>query len=97
MITLDSKIQKGEKEKEMKNKKLWIFGGIILLIVILNHIFDWSSYISTAENLEFMKRIVQNNLPLAILLYMVYCRTFFLERQYWTSGCKKPYLEKMVV
>ena len=137
MITLDSKIQKGEKEKEMKNKKLWIFGGIILLIVILNHIFDWSSYISTAENLEFMKRIVQNNLPLAILLYMVlcgacasgsdvcdtgrtslwtsnrydllfsgnndrggsciYCRTFFLERQYWTSGCKKLYLEKMVV
>ena len=71
MITLDSKIQKGEKEKEMKNKKLWMFGGIILLIVILNHIFDWSSYISTAENLEFMKRIVQNNLPLAILLYMV--------------------------
>ena len=71
MITLDSKIQKGEKEKEMKNKKLWIFGGIILLIEILNHIFDWSSYISTAENLEFMKRIVQNNLPLAILLYMV--------------------------
>lgn len=71
MITLDSKIQKGEKEKEMKNKKLWIFGGIILLIVILNHIFDWPSYISTAENLEFMKRIVQNNLPLAILLYMV--------------------------
>ena len=71
MITLDSKIQKGEKEKEMKNKKLWIFGGIILLIVILNHIFDWSSYISTAENLEFMKRIVQNNLPLAILVYMV--------------------------
>ena len=71
MITLDSKIQKGEKEKEMKNKKLWIFGGIILLIVILNHIFDWSSYISTTENLEFMKRIVQNNLPLAILLYMV--------------------------
>ena len=55
----------------MKNKKLWIFGGIILLIVILNHIFDWYSYISTAENLEFMKRIVQNNLPLAILLYMV--------------------------
>ena len=71
MITLDSKIQKGEKEKEMKNKKLWIFGGIILLIVILNYIFDWSSYISTTENLEFMKRIVQNNLPLAILLYMV--------------------------
>lgn len=55
----------------MKNKKLWIFGGIILLIVILNHIFDWYSYISTAENLEFMKRIVQNNLPLAILAYMV--------------------------
>ena len=48
-----------------------MFGGIILLIVILNYIFDWSSYISTAENLEFMKRIVQNNLPLAILLYMV--------------------------
>ena len=41
------------------------------MIVILNHIFGWSSYISTAENLEFMKQMVQDNLPLAILLYMV--------------------------
>lgn len=41
------------------------------MIVILNHIFGWSSYISTAENLGFMKQMVQDNLPLAILLYMV--------------------------
>ena len=55
----------------MKNKKLWVFGGIILLIVILNHIFGWSSYISASENLDFMKQMVQDNLPLAILVYMV--------------------------
>ena len=131
MITLDSKIQKGEKEKEMKNKKLWIFGGISLLIVILNHIFDWSSYISTAENSSSGNSSVYGIDSCWVcgacasgsdvcdtgrtslwtsnrydLLFSgnndrggscIYCRTFFLERQYWTSGCKKPYLEKMVV
>ena len=36
----------------MKHKKLWIFIGIIVLILILNHIFGWSSYLGNTENLK---------------------------------------------
>ena len=109
MITLDSKIQKGEKEKEMKNKKLWIFGGIILLIVILNHIFDscWvcGACASGSDVCDTGRTSLWTSNRYDLLFSgnndrggsCIYCRTFFLERQYWTSGCKKPYLEKMVV
>ena len=39
----------------MKNKKLWIFIGMIVLILILNHIFGWSSYLGNTENLKFLE------------------------------------------
>ena len=35
----------------MKNKKLWIFIGMIVLILILNHIFGWSSYLGNTEKM----------------------------------------------
>lgn len=60
----------GEKRVK-KNKKVWIFAGIIILVVILNHIFGWSSYIGDTKNLEFMKQMVEDNLPLAMLVYIV--------------------------
>lgn len=53
----------------MKNKKLWIFVGLIVLILILNHIFGWSSYISDMDNLMFLNRIVKKNLAAALLIY----------------------------
>lgn len=56
---------------EMKNKKLWIFIGIVILILILNHIFGWSSYLSDMENLNFLKELVRENLGLAALIYIV--------------------------
>ena len=34
----------------MKNKKLWIFIGIVILILGLNHIFGWSDYLGEKEN-----------------------------------------------
>ena len=49
----------------MKHKKLWIFIGIIVLILILNHIFGWSSYLGNTENLKFLENMVQENLVLA--------------------------------
>lgn len=55
----------------MKNKKLWIFIGIILVILILNHIFGWSSYIGNMDNLKFLEDMVQDNLALAVLIYGV--------------------------
>lgn len=56
----------------MKNKKLWVFIGIILAIAILNHIFGWSSYIGDMDNLSFLTTLVEENLPVAILLYIVF-------------------------
>lgn len=56
----------------MKNKKIWIFIGIIVLIVILNQIFGWSSYIGDIDNLSFLKAMVKKNLAVAVLLYIVF-------------------------
>jgi uncharacterized membrane protein YdjX (TVP38/TMEM64 family) len=53
----------------MKNKKLWLFVGIIILILILNHIFGWSSYIGNLDNLKVLEEILQENLLLAVLIY----------------------------
>lgn len=59
------------KKKRMKNKKLWIFIGMIVLILILNHIFGWSSYLGNTENLKFLENMVQENLVLAIGIYTI--------------------------
>ncbi|MBE7722144.1 MAG: TVP38/TMEM64 family protein [Lacrimispora celerecrescens] len=55
----------------MKNKRIWIFAGIILVILGLNHIFGWSSYISNMNNLFFLKRAVRDNLPYAVAIYTI--------------------------
>lgn len=55
----------------MKNKKLWIFIGIIAVILVLNHTFGWSSYVGDVDNLKFLEDMVQENLALAICIYMV--------------------------
>lgn len=33
----------------MKNKKLWIFIGIVIAVLILNYIWDWSEYLTDKE------------------------------------------------
>ncbi len=55
----------------MKNKKMWIFAGITVVIFCLNHIFGWSSYIRNMDNLVFLKQGVNDNLPYAIAIYML--------------------------
>lgn len=58
------------REIAMKNKKLWIFIGIIAVILFLDHIFKWSSYIGDFDNLQFLKDMVNENLFLAVMLYV---------------------------
>ena len=53
----------------MKNKKMWIFIGIIVVILVLNHIFGWSTYLGNTENLKFLENMVQDNHLLAVLIY----------------------------
>ena len=55
----------------MKNKKMWVFTGTIAVILCLNHIFGWSSYISDMDNMAFLKQAVEDNLPYAIAIYML--------------------------
>lgn len=57
--------------KNLRNKRLWIFVGIVVLILILNHIFGWSSYISDMDNLKFLSRMVEENQILALTIYIV--------------------------
>lgn len=54
----------------MKNKKLWIFLGIIALILLLNHMFGWSAYLGDINNLKALEAAVRDNLPAAVLIYM---------------------------
>lgn len=58
------------REIAMKNKKLWIFIGIIAVILFLDHIFKWSSYIGDFDNLQFLKDMVNENLFFAVMLYV---------------------------
>lgn len=39
------------------------------MILMLNHIFGWSSYIGDMDNLRNLEKVVQDNLFLAILIY----------------------------
>lgn len=54
----------------MKKKKIWIFFGIIVLILLLNHKFGWSSFISNLDNLKFVEDLLEENLILAMLIYI---------------------------
>ena len=54
----------------MKNKRLWSFFGIMAVILILNHIFGWSSFIGDLDNLKFLEEILAYNLILAMLIYI---------------------------
>ena len=40
------------------------------MILVLNHIFGWSSYLGDTDNLAFLKNMIQDNLPGAIAIYM---------------------------
>lgn len=58
--------------KMKKNKvKILIFSGIIILIIILNHIFGWSDYLIDMDNFNFLKQMVKENMLWAIFIYTV--------------------------
>ena len=54
----------------MKNKKLWIFIGLVAVILVLNHILGWSSYLGETDTLAFLKNMIKDNLAGAIASYM---------------------------
>ena len=57
-------------ERKVQKGKVWIFTGLVLLVLILNRIFGWSDYLGDPENLGFLENLVQENLAAAILIYL---------------------------
>lgn len=53
-----------------KNTKLIIFCVLIAAILILNHIFGWSAYLSDSDNLRFLSDMINEHFALAALIYM---------------------------
>lgn len=53
-----------------KNSKLLIFILIIAAILVLNHIFGWSRYLSDSENLRFLSSMIQEHFVMAALIYI---------------------------
>ena len=53
----------------MKNKKIWIFIGLAVLVLVLNYIFGWSSYLGDTKTLLFLKKVVEDNFVYAALIY----------------------------
>lgn len=51
--------------------KVSIFIGMIILIVLLNNHYGWSDYISNTKNLDFVKKMVNDNILLAISIYII--------------------------
>ena len=54
----------------MKNIKLWIFIGIIVVILVLNHVFGWSEWLRNTDNLAFLSDMVNDHLLEAVLIYI---------------------------
>ena len=54
-----------------KNIKIITFAFIIILILVLNHYFGWSEYLSDADNLMFLKEMVEDHFLWALCIYIV--------------------------
>lgn len=55
----------------MKNKRLWCFAGLIVLVLVLNHVFGWSAILTNPETLPLLRTVLDNHFALAILLYVL--------------------------
>lgn len=55
----------------MKNAKVWIFVAIVVCILIADHFFAWSSWIANGELSRTLESLVNQNLALACVTYVV--------------------------
>ena len=74
----------------MKNIKLWIFIGIIVVILVLNHIFGWSEWLRNTDNLAFLSDMVNDHLLEAVDSAK---DLFFGDRQKWDAMVKRDMMK----
>ncbi len=58
-------------DKNKNRMKILIFAASIIIIFILNRQFGWSKYLGNIENLAFFKRTVEENMLLAMVIYII--------------------------
>lgn len=54
----------------MKNKKLWLFISIVVIVLLFNYKFGWAAYLSDLDNLKILQRMLKENIVLAALIYI---------------------------
>ena len=54
-----------------RNRKLAAFALTVGVILVLNHVFGWSDYLGNSENYEFLGRLIEENILLASLIYII--------------------------
>ncbi|AFM01610.1 hypothetical protein Desde_3322 [Desulfitobacterium dehalogenans ATCC 51507] len=59
----------GRRKPRMGSRKPWAFLGLVALVLIGNSIFGWSEYLANQEDLPVMRRALEDNLALALLIY----------------------------
>lgn len=60
-----------DKPYFLKNRKLIAFIVIMGVIILLNHIYCWSDYLGNIKNMDFLRKMVEENLWQAALIYTV--------------------------
>lgn len=55
----------------MRNVKLWIFIGIVILVVALNHVFGWSDMLLDDGMMDRLSQMMNDQPVLAALIYCV--------------------------
>lgn len=50
--------------------KIGIFMILVITILVLNHVFGWSKYLMSQENIDMLKNMVKENFLLASLIYI---------------------------
>lgn len=58
-------------DKNKNRVKILIFAASIIIIFILNRQFGWSKYLGNIENLTFFKSTVEENMLLAMVIYII--------------------------
>ena len=56
----------------MKNRKLWIFIGIVLVILVLDHLFGWSDWLRDTDHLAFLSEMVKQYESVVVAIEVEY-------------------------
>jgi uncharacterized membrane protein YdjX (TVP38/TMEM64 family) len=60
----------GQMKHLKRYARLWVFLALIVLVLVLNAVFGWTDVLSNPEGLPVLQRALQDNMPVAILIYI---------------------------